>query len=92
MEPIQSNAWRCISPVSPPPSRMVLNVEVLLDQASCARCGSANDMHPIDICLVCPHMVRKHGENTDGCGHIGAAGWCECVLTFDRPDAEFVKW
>jgi hypothetical protein len=58
---------------------------------ACDRCGSDLD-HPLDICCWCDHLVVFHGSDTDGCGRIGAAGWCECRCTFDRPNAEFVKW
>jgi hypothetical protein len=73
-------------------STRFLGVDVAVDPTCCVRCGAPIDMHPVYICCGCPHMVRKHGVNTDGCGHIGAAGWCECLSTFDRPNAEFVKW
>jgi hypothetical protein len=84
------NAWRCEVPVPRPPFRRVLDYEVALDQSYCERCGSPNDMHPIDICSECPHMVRMHGADTDGCGRIWAEGWCVGRLTFGRESAEFV--
>jgi hypothetical protein len=72
-------SWRCFSSLERP------------DGAHCARCGS--DLgHPIDVCLRCEHLVVFHGSDTEGCGRIFAAGWCECRRSFGRERADYVRY
>ena len=46
--------------------------------------------HPIDVCAPCEHHVVFHGRDTEGCGRIFAAGWCECRRSFGREHAAYV--
>lgn len=91
-EPIEPNTWRCEIPQPHPLTRWVLGWEVALDPTSCGACGAPDHLHPADLCCDCQHLVRMHGRNTDGCGRIGAGGWCDCPLAYQRPRAEYVNW
>jgi hypothetical protein len=71
-------AWRCANWLDP-------------EHTHCARCGSDLD-HPIDVCSRCEHLVVFHGRDTEGCGRIFAAGWCECRRSFGRAHAEYVRY
>jgi len=81
-------AWRCEIPV---PNSMVY-AGPPDDPAYCARCGATVDPHPNDICERCGHLVEFHGRDTEGCGRIFAAGWCDCRRSFGRANADHVRY
>jgi hypothetical protein len=75
------DSWRC--PVADPTER---------NPSYCRHCGSPVEWHPVDVCYECAHLVCFHGADTEGCGRINAAGWCECRQTFGRANAEHVRY
>ena len=77
-------AWTC--------PEVVPNIESMKvgNPPTCLRCGSSLE-HPQRVCRGCNHLVLFHGRDTEGCGRIGAAGWCACRRAFGR-EAAFVRY
>ena len=85
--PIPTGAWRCQEWIG---DRRSLNDP---DRRPCKRCGTEL-AHPSDVCCdpECGHLVVFHGADTEGCGRIWAAGWCDCRCTFGREHADYVRY
>lgn len=81
-------AWRCEVPAVPTSDPDGLPI----DTGYCRRCGASVDPHPNDVCLRCGHLVEFHGRDTDGCGKMSSAGWCDCRRSFAREHADHARW
>ena len=77
-------SWRCETSL---PRR-----DPARDPTYCERCEAPVEWHPLDVCCGCAHLVTFHGADTEGCGRIWAAGWCECRADFGRATAEHVRY
>lgn len=84
MDHVEPNTWRCERPIGLQRGGSGTGRRPSI----CRGCGALFEMHPVDFCCDCQHLVGYHGEDA-GCYRIGPEGWCECLLTFGRDEADY---